>query len=174
MLKLHIYYQFCGLSIYFHFTNWGSVMKWTEWSASRVRLTAFPPAKSNFHLLLTETRCFRGIFRMFLRLTSSHMCHPSCQNEPGNGRRPHQWQLLHRWGMGSYGQQPPASYRSQNYISHQSKQTAEILQITWTSGNRDRLNCGLAVMWKSYRNEHCWKFCCSIVCLWIQQWFKQL
>lgn len=130
-------------------TNWDSAMNWTEWSARGVWMTAFPPTQSHQTkqanpFTFNQNQMLSGIFKMLLRLTSSHKCHPSCQNEPGNVHPPHQWRLLHRWGMGSYGQQPPASYLSQNCISHRSKQTVETLQETQFR----QWNFGLVVMEK--------------------------
>lgn len=82
---------------------------------------------------------------MFSRLTSSRMCHPSCQNEPGNGRPPHLWRLLHRWGRGSCGRRPPASFLYQNRTSHRSKQKAEILDFTWKTYNRPNFDKAMQV-----------------------------
>lgn len=134
------------MPVYFHITN---KLRLCYELASGVWMTAFPPTQSHQTkqanpFTFNQNQMLSGIFKMLLRLTSSHKCHPSCQNEPGNVHPPHQWRLLHRWGMGSYGQQPPASYLSQNCISHRSKQTVETLQETQFR----QWNFALAVMKK--------------------------
>lgn len=55
-------------------------------------------------------------------LTSSRMCHPSCQSEPGNGRPPHRWRLLRRWATDSCDPRPPASSRCQSRTWHPPKE----------------------------------------------------
>lgn len=71
-------------------------------------------------------------------LTSSRMCHPSCQNEPGNGCPPHRWRLLRRWATDSCDPQPPASSQFQNRTLHPSKQRQQ-------TGSGDRRGYSAAV-----------------------------
>lgn len=103
---------------------------WTVQSAWQANVSALPLSKALLpdYFLQPFSKARTSTTRW--RLTSSHMYHPSCQNEPGSGRPPRRWRLLHRWGRGSSGRRPPASFLSQNCPSRRSKQKAVMLEMT--------------------------------------------